>query len=740
MNSSRTTDYGRLRAIYKSCRSYWYLKLLVFCQFLVLFQTRVYDPDPHHDGQSLAMGIAVAQGSKLYVDLKTYYQPVPVWISSLWFEILPRTLVSLRTLSVIVIALIAILIFLIGKFVFSSILGLTAASIWMASNTALLDYWPMLYWPNLVVLLPFLTVLVLIWFRNFDRKLLLSQRLLVVIDTSIGLLLALSIFSVFLVGILGALIWLSSIVYRCGSSYFLKGVTNQIKKLMISVSLQFVAFVVFSTTILHFIGFNNRSEYFDLTFRQTESKFSTDSFLYMTSLFHLSKGVSFVFFITCITMFFVQRETRKLGIRANRLFFQISGSAIAWIAVGGISITLWNLISGTSSQLPSIGEAAFSIRWIISLSISAPFIAIGLSIILLLQRNELTGHWFFNIYFSLVAIGLQAANSLHSQDLSHLWWGSALSFLPLLQVFHRFLNIKWLWVYAVPTLLTVSMFGSFVSKVNLPRDKIDTPHLATNKMYAETDLAGSLHGADRLLDHSINDSLVPLNFYCIDLLYSIYDSRVIVDTKSLFWLDQTLDSTRHTIGCQIEPRWLLAGLERWTEQGFRENLIETKVKQHRIRGNFKIKPDTKWNFYFSPTKTLYRELYGKQLTSSCDFPKNLNGLRMHWRATMLDGSSRLLTSPTEDLTSISTITVPFKVKYLSIEFLKTTSGDRDTFEDSNRMNALLSTMKSCRIHERVVKFKRLKLNNLIDTSGVITYAYGGFQFPYTPYYLGVISP
>ena len=721
-------------------RSNWYLKLLVIGQFLVLFQTRVYDPDPHHDGKSLAKGIAVAQGSKLYVDLKTYYQPVPVWISSLWFEIFPRTLISLRTLSVIVIGLIAILIFLIGKFVFSSLLGLTAASIWMASNTALLDYWPMLYWPNLVVLIPFLTVLILIWFRNFDGKSLLNQKYLVTIDISIGVLLAVSIFSVISVGVIGILVWLSSIVFRFTITNLARRTTYQREKLLLSIFLQFIGFVGLSVTIFSLIGFNNLSEYFDLTIRQTDSKFSTDPLNYLNVVFNLSKGVSFVLFSTCITIFLVQRESRKLGIQTNRLFLQISGSAIAWITLGGVSITIWKLISGASLQLPSIGEAGFSIRSIIYLSIGAPFIAIAFSIILLLQRNESTKRWSFNIYFSLIAIGLQAANSLHSQDLSHLWWGSALCFLPLLQVFHRFLNIKWLWVYAVPTLLTVSMFGSFVSKVNLPRDQIDTPHLATNKMYAETDLAGSLHAADRTLDRSINESLVPLNFYCIDFLYSIYDSRVIVDGKSLFWSDQTLDSTRHTIGCQIKPTNLIAGLERWTEQGFREKLIETEVKQYRIPGNFKIKPDTKWEFYFSPTKTLYRELYGKQLTSRCDFPENLNGLRMQWRATMLDGSSRLLTSPTEDLTSTSWLTVPFKVKYLSIEFLKTASGDIDTFEDSNRMDALLSTMKSCPIHERVVKFKRLKLNHLIDTSGVITYAYGGFEFPYTPYYLGVISP
>ena len=70
-----------------------------------------FDPDPHHDGFQLAPAVGVSEGRVIHREIYSHYGPVSAWINGAWLWVTEPTLLSLRLLGAIQLALIAVLLY-----------------------------------------------------------------------------------------------------------------------------------------------------------------------------------------------------------------------------------------------------------------------------------------------------------------------------------------------------------------------------------------------------------------------------------------------------------------------------------------------------------------------------------------------------------------------------------------------------------------------------------------------------
>ena len=70
-----------------------------------------FDPDPHHDGFQLAPAIGMSEGRPIHREIYSHYGPVSAWINGAWLWVTEPTLLSLRLLGAIQLALIAVLLY-----------------------------------------------------------------------------------------------------------------------------------------------------------------------------------------------------------------------------------------------------------------------------------------------------------------------------------------------------------------------------------------------------------------------------------------------------------------------------------------------------------------------------------------------------------------------------------------------------------------------------------------------------
>ena len=70
-----------------------------------------FDPDPHHDGFQIASAIGMSEGRAIHREIYSHYGPVSAWINGAWLWVTEPTLLSLRLLGAIQLALIAVLLY-----------------------------------------------------------------------------------------------------------------------------------------------------------------------------------------------------------------------------------------------------------------------------------------------------------------------------------------------------------------------------------------------------------------------------------------------------------------------------------------------------------------------------------------------------------------------------------------------------------------------------------------------------
>ena len=131
--------------------------VLVFIASLVVFVISApLDPDPHHDGVQIVPAIAVAQGIPIHVGVYDHYGPITAWLHAAGVMILGPQLLSIRVITALLLAVGALLIFILGKQVrlptwLATMLSLTWVALWPGRSVDWVTYL-FLPWPSITVL------------------------------------------------------------------------------------------------------------------------------------------------------------------------------------------------------------------------------------------------------------------------------------------------------------------------------------------------------------------------------------------------------------------------------------------------------------------------------------------------------------------------------------------------------------------------------------------------------------
>jgi len=501
---------------------------------------------------------------------------------------------------------------------------------------------------------------------------------------------------------------------------------------------EFIGISMGVLTILSLIGFNNLSNYWASTLASPKEKFSTGITAYLESITKVTAPTTSVFLISVIFLLVARWRLRNLGISQKK--FVVSGLALMMTYLASIIsfVWFWNNKTSMSTKFPTEWTVQSSISLVIQLSIGVPAIAVLLLTSIALVRRTWTRSLSIVTLLALTAIGYQTVNSLHSQDLTHLWWGSILAFISILVVLDNQLKLPKLFFHCGVIVALLFSFLNFLEKQNFPREAIKTPNLATQSMEAEPGLAQALTSVDRYLTTRFVSQKSKVNYYCIDLLYAVFRSRLIATDNSLFWPEQRLRPRSQNLACGIFPPFALSGLERWTETGFQDNNLEFSRKSKRIEGETLIIDQTRdsLQFEFDSANDFLKKNSGLFMTAGLKGQENLDDFLFRVSLLDLNGKVEPLTNWSSLDSSVSFVWPKQKSRFI-IEFLKTTS--ESAMLNYSDANVIVELMSNFEIYKTELELKWQSRRQLTQVSSMVNYSYGEFVFPYSPYFVSLIE-